>query len=205
MLRPFFAALAVAALGVSACGARTQLASQQCGDPGGTCVTVPNVSSKVIYACHVHARYLVVEESHDGLIPVCLPPRLNRWTGTPAQVAAIDAMTQDEYNVAVARFGQDTLLGQMAALKALDASGQNCDLWIAALGDPDSFCNVELATRDPFCEQASSCATKTCVPDDCSHPTLADGSINPHACACNTTVPNADDCELPGATVCIAP
>jgi hypothetical protein len=192
-------------VGGAACGGRTQLDPQQCGDPGGHCVTIPNVSSLVIYKCHVHERYLVLEEAHDGEIPVCLPPNLNRWTGTPQQVAAIDAMTQHEYDVAVARFGQDTLLGQMAALKAIDASGQNCDVWQSALGDPDSFCNVEQATRDSFCEQASSCATKTCVPNDCSHPTLPDGSINPHACACNTTVPNQDDCELPGAKVCIAP
>lgn len=159
----------------------------------------------MIYACHVHVRYLVAEESHDGVIPVCLPPALNRWTGTPEQLAAIDAMSQHDYDVAVARFGQETLVGQLAALKAVDASGDHCEIWTAALGDPLSYCNVQEATRSDFCETASSCAQKLCVPNDCHEPALPDGSINPHACACNTTVPNHDDCDLPGATVCIPP
>lgn len=196
-----FGALAVA----SACGAREQLLLYQCGDPGGTCVTVPTVSSKVIYSCHVHGRYLFIEESHSGEIPVCLPPELNRWTASPAQVAAIDAMSQHDYDVAVARYGSITLVGQLAALKAVDASGQHCDIWRASLTDPLSFCNVKLATRDAFCEDPTSCTPKTCVPNDCANVTLSDGSINPHACKCNTTVPGADDCEFPGATVCDAP
>jgi hypothetical protein len=201
MKRILVSALALFAL--AACGARSQLDLQQCGDPGGKCVTVPNVSSKIVYECHVHGRYLVIEESHQGDIPVCLPPELNRWTGTTAQVAAIDAMTQDEYNVAVARYGQLTLLGQLAALKAVDASGDNCAIWQASLGDPLSFCKVTVTTRDPACE--TPCIEKVCVPTDCNHPTLPDGTINPHACTCNTSVQSPTDCELPGATVCIAP
>jgi hypothetical protein len=188
-----------------ACGARAELELDQCGDPGGVCVTVSNVTSKVVYACHAHARYLLIEQTHDGEIPVCLPPELNRWIATPAQVAAIDAMTPDEYNVAVARYGQYTLLGQIAALKAVDASGQHCDIWEGALGDPLSFCKVDVTSRDPFCETAQNCAPKLCTPPDCNNPELSDGTINPHACTCNTTVPNSDDCNFPGATVCIAP
>jgi len=197
--------VAAIALVVNACGARSELPLLLCGDPGGTCITVQNVSSKVVYSCHAHVRFLVAEQSHDGDIPVCLPSNLNRWIGTPAEVAAIDAMTQDEYNVAVARYGEDTLLVQIAALKAVDASGQNCAIWAAALGDPLSFCKVSVASRDPFCENAANCAPTMCVPIDCNNPTLPDGSINPHACTCNTTVANSDDCEIPGATVCIAP
>ena len=190
---------------VAACGSRAQLDLNRCGDPGGTCVEVANVASKVTYDCHAHVRFLFLEESHAGKIPVCLPPELNRWIASPAQQAAIDAMSPHDYDVAVARFGQVTLLGQLAALKAVDASGAHCEIWTAALGDPLSYCNVVEATRDTFCETASSCATKTCVPNDCHDPALPDGSINPHACSCNTTVANADDCELPGASVCIAP
>ena len=188
---------------MAACGSRAELDLNRCGDPGGTCVTVSNVTSKVVYQCHVHVRFLVAEESHDGVLPVCLPPELNRWIASPAQVAAIDAMSPHDYDVAVARYGQVTLLGQLAALKAVDASGDHCELWTAALGDPLSYCNVSEVSRDPACELP--CTPKTCVPNDCHDPALPDGSINPHACACNTTVPNIDDCDLPGATVCIAP
>lgn len=196
--------LALVAL-ASACGSRAQLDLNRCGDPGGTCVTISNTTSKVIYDCHAHVRYLFLEESHEGLVPVCLPPELNRWIASPAQVAALDAMSPHDYDVAVARYGQVTLLGQLAALKAIDASGDHCEIWTAALGDPLSYCNVVESTRDPFCEAAPNCAVKTCVPNDCHDPALPDGSINAHACTCNTTVPGADDCELPGATVCIAP
>jgi hypothetical protein len=201
----FAAALAFVAFVASACGSRAELDLNRCGDPGGTCVTVSNVTSKVVYDCHAHVRFLFLEESHDGLIPVCLPPELNRWIASPDQVAAIDAMSPHDYDVAVARYGQVTLLGQLAALKAIDASGDHCEIWSAALGDPLSYCNVSKSTRDSFCEVASNCAVKDCVPNDCHDPALPDGSINPHACTCNTTVPNTDDCGLPGATVCIAP
>ncbi|HEY1957714.1 MAG TPA: hypothetical protein VGH28_18970 [Polyangiaceae bacterium] len=196
----FSAALAIA------CSARTELDLHRCGEPEGVCVDVkPSTSSEVVFQCHIHVRFLVAEESHDGIIPVCLPPELNVWTGTPEQVAAINAMSQHDYDVAVARYGQDTLLGQLAALKAIDASGDNCEIWVAGHGDPLSYCNVLQATRDPFCENVSSCAPKPCVPNDCHDPALPDGTINPHACACNTTTPNHDDCFLPGATVCIPP
>lgn len=205
MKRQLVGTLAACAIAAIACGSRSELDLLQCGDPGGTCVTVPNVTSKVVYSCHVHARYLLLEESHDGELPVCLPPELNRWIGSPAQVAALDAMSPHDYDVAVARYGEATLLGQLAALKAIDASGDHCEVWEGALGDPLSFCKVDVTTRDPFCENVSNCATKTCVPIDCNHPTLGDGSINPHACTCNTTVANHDDCFLPGATVCIPP
>jgi len=189
-----------------ACGSRSQLDLHRCGEPEGVCVDVkPNTSSEVIYFCHVHVRFLVAEESHDGVIPVCLPPELNVWTGTPEQVAAINAMSQHDYDVAVARYGQDALLGQLAALKAVDASGDHCEIWTAALGDPLSYCNVQEATRNPFCEEPSSCAPQMCVPNDCHDPALPDGTINPHACSCNTTVPNHDDCFLPGNTICIPP
>ncbi len=191
------------ALGV-ACGSRAQLDLGRCGEPNGNCVEVPkNTTSKVLYACHAHVRFLLIEDSRSGVIPVCLPPELNRWTGTPDQVAAIDAMSQHDYDVAVARFGQVTLLGQLAALKAIDASGDHCEVWSAALGDPLSYCNVQDSMRDDACE--TPCVTKVCVPDDCHDPALPDGSINPHACNCNTSEKNADDCELPGATVCIGP
>jgi hypothetical protein len=199
------AAASFALVVLAACGSRAQLDLNRCGDPGGTCVTISNVTSKVVYECHAHVRFLLLEEGHDGLIPVCLPPELNRWIATPAQVAAIDAMSPKDYDIAVARYGQVTLLGQLAALKALDASGDHCEIWNAALGDPLSYCNVSEATRDSFCETASHCAPKTCVPNDCHDPTLPDGSINPHACNCNTSVASAADCNLPGATVCIAP
>lgn len=195
----------VSLLGVAACGSRAELDLYRCGDPRATCVHVENTTSEVLYECHVHAHLFVVDESHDGVIPVCLPPELNRWIGTPAQVAAIDAMSQHDYDVAVANYGQATLLGQLAALKAVDASGNNCLIWQAGLGDPTSYCNVLQATRDPFCEAASNCAEKVCVPNDCHDPENPDGTINPHACTCNTTVANADDCEFPGATVCIPP
>lgn len=198
-------ALAAFAL-VAACGSRAELDLDQCGDPGGHCVDVSKTtSSEVIYTCHVHVRYLVLEESHDGTIPVCLPPELNPFTADVVQLAAIAAMTQHDYDVAVARYGQETLLGQLAALKAVDASGDNCAIWQAGLGDPLSYCNVGMATRDPFCENASSCAPVPCVPNDCHDPAFPDGTINPHACTCNTTVADQDDCELPGATVCIPP
>jgi hypothetical protein len=189
---------------VPACGARSELDLNRCGDPGGICVQVVKTASKVLYACNAHVHLFILDESHHGILPVCLPPELNRWTGTPDQVAAIDAMTQHEYDVAVSNYG-DTVLGQLAALKAVDASGANCFVWQAGLGDPESACNVSEATRDPFCEDASSCAEKDCVPNDCHDPALPNGDINPHACNCNTTVSNADDCELPGATVCIVP
>jgi hypothetical protein len=202
-LMAVFGLVAVAA--APGCGSRAQLDLDRCGDPNGTCVDVANTASEVIYACHVHAHVLLIDESHDGVFPVCLPPELNRWIATPAQVAAIDAMSQHDYDVAVARYGQNTLLGQLAALKAVDASGNDCLVWQAGLGDPVSFCNVVSATRDPFCEEASSCAEKVCVPNDCHDPAFPDGTINPHACNCNTTVASHDDCELPGATVCIAP
>ena len=126
-------------------------------------------------------------------------------TASPDQLAAINAMSQHDYDVAVARYGQDVLLPQLAALKAVDASGANCFVWQAGLGDPESACNVSEATRDPFCEDASNCAPNVCVPNDCHDPELPDGGINPHACDCNTTVSNGDDCNFPGATVCIAP
>jgi hypothetical protein len=202
VLRKLIAA-SFALLTVAACGSRAQLDLNRCGEPGGTCVTISNVTSKVVYECHAHVRFLFLEEGHDGLIPVCLPPELNRWIASPAQVAAIDAMSPKDYDIAVARYGQVTLLGQLAALKALDASGDHCEIWTAALGDPLSYCNVAEATRDPVCE--APCVHKTCVPNDCHDPALPDGSINPHACNCNTSVANADDCNLPGATVCIAP
>ncbi len=204
MLRRAAPILSLVAI-ASACGSRAQLDLDRCGDPGGTCVEVTNTASKVTYDCHAHVRYLLLEESHEGLIPVCLPPELNRWIASPAQVAAIDAMSPHDYDVAVARYGQVTLLGQLAALKAIDASGDHCEIWTAALGDPLSYCNVVESTRDAFCETASNCAPEVCVPNDCHDPALPDGSINAHACSCNTTVANADDCELPGATVCIAP
>ena len=198
LLASFFFVLAIAS-----CGSRAELDLNRCGDPGGTCVSVSNVTSKVVYACHVHVRFLLLEESHDGLIPVCLPPELNRWIATPYQVSVIDAMSPHDYDVAVARYGQVTLLGQLAALKAIDASGDHCEIWNAALGDPLSFCNVAEATRDSACE--TPCADKACVPNDCHDPANPDGTINAHACNCNTTVANHDDCELPGAKVCIAP
>jgi len=190
---------------VVACGSRAQLDLNRCGDPGGTCVTVSNVTSKVVYECHAHVRYLFLEEGHDGLIPICLPPELNRWIASPDQVAAIDAMSPHDYDIAVARYGQITLLEQLAALKAIDASGDHCEIWSAALGDPLSYCNVSTTSRDSFCESASNCTAKACVPNDCHDPALPDGSINPHACNCNTTTPSITDCNLPGATVCIAP
>lgn len=202
--RTALSALALGAL-ACACGARAELDLNRCGDIGGHCVDVANTASKVVYACHVHVRFLLLEESHDGVIPVCLPPELNRWTASPAQLAAIDAMSQHDYDVAVARYGQNTLLGQLAALKAVDASGDHCEIWTAGLGDPLSYCNVAESTRDPFCEDATDCATKVCVPNDCHDPELPDGGINPNACNCNTTVADHDDCEFPGATVCIAP
>jgi hypothetical protein len=198
----------VSALAVTlapACGAATELDLNRCGDPNGICTDVANTASEVIYACHVQAQLLVLNQSRDGIIPVCLPPQLNRWIGTPAQVAALDAMSQRDYDIAVAAFGQNTLLGQLAALKAIDASGANCAIWLAALGDPNSYCNVVSATRDPFCEDPSNCAENICVPNDCQEPELPDGAINPHACNCNTSVASATDCDFPGATVCIAP
>jgi hypothetical protein len=182
---------------------RTELDLNLCGDPGGTCIDVVRTASKVVYTCNAHVHLFFIDESHGGTIPVCLPPELNRWTGTPAQVAAIDAMSQHDYDVAIARYGQDTLLGQLAALKAVDASGANCFVWQAGLGDPLSYCNVLESTRDPFCEEP--CVEKICKPIDCNNPALPNGDINPHACTCNTTLVNADDCQLPGATVCIAP
>jgi hypothetical protein len=197
--------LALVVLAPACLGARTELELDRCGDPGGTCTTVIKTASKVLYQCNAHAHLFFIDQTHQGVIPVCLPPNLNQWTGTPDQITALEAMSQQEYDVAVARFGQDTLLGQIAALKAVDASGANCFIWAAALGDPDSFCNVIDATRDPFCEDATNCAEVDCVPNDCENPTLPNGDINPHACTCNTTIANADDCEFPGATVCIAP
>ncbi len=204
MKRATAVTLAVCAF-ASACGSRTELDLDRCGDPGGHCVDVVNTTSKVTYACHVHARYLLLEQSRDGTIPVCLPASLNRWIASPEQLAAIDAMSQHDYDVAVANYGQETLIGQLAALKAIDASGNNCEIWTAGLGDPLSYCNVSEQARDPFCEDASNFAPVTCVPNDCHDPALPNGDINPNACACNTTVPSADDCEFPGATVVIAP
>jgi hypothetical protein len=207
MLRPYRVAafVVVSAAIATACGSRAELDLYRCGDPRATCVHVENTASEVVYQCHVHAHLFLLDEGHDGTIPVCLPPELNRWIASPAQVAAIDAMSPHDYDVAVARYGQTTLLGQLAALKAIDASGSNCLIWQAGLGDPVSYCNVLEAKRDPFCETPTSCAEKICVPNDCHDPQLPDGSINPHACDCNTTVANADDCEFPGAKVCIPP
>lgn len=197
---------AVVMLFASACiGARSELDLDLCGQPGGHCTSVLKTASKVIYHCNAHVHLFFLDQTHAGDIPVCLPPELNQWTGTPAQVTALEAMSQQDYDLAVANFGQSTLLGQLAALKAVDATGANCFVWTAGLGDPQSACTVSSATRDPFCENASSCAEVDCVPNDCHDPALPDGSINAHACTCNTTVPNADDCYLPGATVCIAP
>lgn len=187
-----------------ACGARESLPLLLCGEPGGHCTTVPNVSSKVVYSCHLHGRFgLVLEETHDGDLPVCLPPELNRWTGNASQIAAIDAMSQDEYNVAVARFGHTTLLNQLAALKAIDASGNHCELWSAALHDPASYCKVKIAARDPACEVP--CKPRVCVPVDCKDVLRSDGTINPHACNCNTTVSSKETCHFPGQTVCTPP
>ncbi len=196
---------AVAALAPACIGARSELDLDLCGEPGGNCTTVIKTASKVLYQCNAHVHLFFIDESHSGVIPVCLPPELNQWTASPEQAAAIASMTQHDYDVAVARYGQNVLLGQLAALKAVDASGSNCFVWQAGLGDPQSYCTVLDATRDPFCEQAPNCAEKVCVPNDCHDPALPDGSINPHACDCNTTVANTDDCEMPGATVCIAP
>jgi len=205
MMKRTIACVALACSVAFACGARTELDLDRCGEPNGHCVDVSNVASKVIYQCHVHVHYLLIDESHDGVIPVCLPASLNRWIASPEQIAAIDAMSQHDYDVAIAQYGQDTLLGQLAALKAIDASGNHCEIWTEGLGDPLSYCNVVTASRDPFCEDATNCAADVCVPNDCHDPELPDGAINPNACACNTTVVAPDDCDFPGATVCIAP
>ena len=204
-MRSCAAAAALVVISSACVGARTELDLNLCGDPGGTCKTVEKTVSKVIYHCNTHVHLYLLDESHEGMIPVCLPPELNRWTGTPEQVKALDAMSQHDYDVAVARFGQDTLLHQLAALKAIDATGANCFVWEAALRDPQSACTVSESTRDPFCESASSCAEVDCVPNDCHDPQLPNGDINPHACTCNTSLSSSDDCDLPGATVCIAP
>ncbi len=193
------------ALAPACIGARSELDLNLCGEPGGNCTTVIKTASKVLYECQAHVHLFFLDETHSGVIPVCLPPELNRWTASPEQQAAIDSMSQHDYDVAVARYGQNVLLGQLAALKAVDASGNNCFVWAAGLGDPQSYCTVQEATRDAFCEEPASCSVKVCVPNDCHDPALPDGSINPHACDCNTTIANADDCEMPGATVCIAP
>lgn len=188
----------------SACGGRSPISLLQCGDPGGRCVTVEHDASKVVYECHLHGRFaLALEQSYVGEIPVCLPPALNRHVASAAQTAMIDAMTQHEYDVAVARFGNGGLLEQIAALKAIDASGDACDIWRAALADPLSYCKVLRAERDASCEVP--CVPKICKPEDCSNVTRSDGTINPSACRCNTTVRSKTDCELPGATLCIAP
>lgn len=189
---------------VACLGARTELEVPKCGQPGGTCTTVVKTASKVNYHCNTHIHLYFLDETHDGIIPVCLPPELNRYTGSPQQVAALDAMSQHDYDVAVAGFG-DTLLHQLAALKAIDATGANCFVWEAALRDPETACTVIEATRDPFCEDGASCAEADCVPNDCHDPELPDGGINPHTCACNTSISNVNDCFFPGATVCIAP
>ena len=193
MKRATAVTLAVCAF-ASACGSRTELDLDRCGDPGGHCVDVVNTTSKVTYACHVHARYLLLEQSRDGTLPVCLPAALNRWIASPDQIAAID---RDE-PTRLRRRGRE-LRSRDAHRPARGAQSHRCERkQLRDLARRASAIRSVIATcpskrRDPFCEEASSFTPVTCVPNDCENPALPNGDINPNACACNTTVPSVDD------------
>jgi hypothetical protein len=137
---------------------------------------------------------------YSGIIPVCLPASLNRWIGEPTQV---DAIT--DFDGAVQKYGTDTVVEQLAALKSLDLNGQFCSDIKDAVNSPNTTCMRLRGTRDSFCENLANFAPVPCAPTSCHNTTNRDGSINPQACACNTTSASRDDCNLPGATLVIPP
>ena len=198
--------VAAFALLSTACG-RTGLDVPQCGDPGIQCTSVANTSSKVTYTCNIHLSGIaatVFGADHDGDLPVCLPSNLNRWIGNPSEVAAIDAMAPADYDLAVFQYGLQTVVQQLGNLKAVDATGGLCGAIETATADPFTYCKVKLGARDSFCETAANFTPQVCVPTECYNVIDPNsGNINPHACACNTTVQNQDDCNRPGFTVVI--
>jgi hypothetical protein len=188
---------------LGACGARTGLPLPKCGDPGIQCTPAEKTDSKVIFFCNVELSgfaAIVFGSDHSGIIPVCLPASLNKWIGDPTQVDAII-----DFDGAVQKYGTDTVVEQLAALKSLDLNGQFCSDITDAVNNPNTTCMRLRGTRDSFCENPANFAAVPCAPTECHNTTNRDGSINPHACACNTTSANRDDCNLPGATLVIPP
>src|SRR5579863_4247209 len=109
---------------LGACGVRTGLPVPKCGDPGIHCTPAQNTDSKVIFFCNVELSgfaAIVFGSDHSGIIPVCLPASLNRWIGDPIRV---DEIT--DFDGAVQKYGTDTVVEQLAALKSLDLNGQFC-------------------------------------------------------------------------------
>ena len=188
---------------LGACGSRTGLPLPNCGDPGIQCTAAQKTDSKVVFFCNVELSgfaAIAFGRDHSGIIPVCLPASLNRWIGDPAQIDAIA-----DFDGAVQKYGTDTVVEQLAALKSLDLNGRFCGDIMDAVNSSNTICIRLKGTRDAFCENPANFAPVLCTPTNCQNTTNRDGSINPQACACNTTSANRDDCNLPGATLVIPP
>lgn len=175
----------------------------KCGNPGFDCPNVPNTDSKVVYFCNLHVENAIAAavaggKDISGEIPVCLPTRLNRFVGDPA---AVDALSQDEFNQALLDFGNGPLLDHLVSLKGVDSGGDQCGVAAQIRADEGTNRRVVRSLRDPFCEVAANLSPVVCQETDCHF--TASTTINPRACACNTTPDGM--CNFPTQTVNVPP
>jgi hypothetical protein len=138
---------------------------------------------------------------------VCLPPSLNIATADAGQLAAIEAMTSQEYTDAVSAYCQNDVAAMMQALIGVmtGSSDQACDhitaVCVATPANDGKATSVNETCNLP-CD-TTTCNALTCpaceVNPGCYDGTLSD--VHPEQCKCT----DAEGCGVAAPNVCVAP
>lgn len=146
-------------------------------------------------------------EDQQFVLKICLPPDLNTATADAAQLAALDAMSDDQYNMAVQAYCRDrvapSLLGLVGLLTNSDSRACS-NVTTTCIATP---VNAGRATSDnPACDVPcanTACDTSTCPPcevnEGCNDPSLR--GVHPEQCKCTSVT----GCGVTSESICTDP